>query len=153
MNGKELCTTDNVVRHVNSFQMDENGDATFEAFQIDDVTKGTDLSVTRLNSSIFDKNQQLMAVRQVLSRDRDLRRSHGLAELNVGKTKEMVFVKSGTLPCSIRIRFINGPIPSNPWHATIESPVDDYPNPQDVADLIAVWIALSVIKTHPARLD
>ena len=148
MSNKELCASDNVVRHVNSFQMDENGEATYEAF-----TEDTKLSVTRLNSCIFDKKQQLAEVRLVLGKGRKLSPSHGLAELNVGKTTEMVFAKSGTLPCSIRIRFINDPIPNNPLHAIIRLPLDDYPDPQDVADLIPVWIALSVIKTHPATLD
>jgi hypothetical protein len=152
MCNKELSATDNVVRHVNTLQMDDNGDATFEAFALD-VTEETGLSVSKLNSSKREKKDQLAEVRLVLGRHREMKPSHGLAELNVGKTREVVFVKSGTLPCSIRIRFIDDPIPSNPWHSTIELPVDDYPNPQDVADLIAVWIALSVIKTHPARLD
>lgn len=152
MSNKELCTTDNVVRHVNTLQMDENGDATYEAFILD-VTGKTGLSVSKLNSRKRDKNEQLVEVRLVLSQNRELKPSHGLAELNVGNTKEMVHAKSSTLPCSIRIRFINDPIPSNPWHAIIQLRVDDYPNPEDVVDLIAVWIALSVIKTHPARLD
>ena len=152
MCNKELCATDNVVRHVNLSQIDENGDATAEGFMLV-VTEETELSVSRLNRCIYDKEQQLVAVRLVLGQGRELKRSHGLAELNVGDTKENVFANTGELPCRIRIRFINDPIPSNPLHAIIEFPVDDYPNPQHVADLIAVWIALSVIKTHPARLD
>jgi hypothetical protein len=148
MCNKELSATDNVVRHVNSLQMDENGDATFQAF-----TDDTELSVSRLNSCIFDKEQQLAEVRLVIANGRKLRPSHGLAELNVGKTTEMVFAESGALPLRAQIRFINKPEPDNRFHAIILLPLDDYPDPQHAADLIPVLIAKSVIKTHPGTLD
>ena len=152
MSSKELCDSDNVVRHANSEELDDNGDATYAAFHVI-VSEETDLSVSRLNRCISDKKQQLVEIRLVLGRNRELKASHGLAELNVGKTKEMVHAQFNALSCSLRLRFIDDPIDSNQWHATIQLPVVDIPDPQGVADLIAVWIALSVIKTHPARLD
>ena len=154
MGSKDLCSTENVVRHANKFQMDEYGNATFEAFMLDDPTKETELSVCRLNSSVFDKEQQLEEVRLLLGQFREMKRSHGLAELNVGKSIGIVFAE-----CSIRIRFIDDPIPANPpapanpLHAIIQLPVDNCPDPEDAAELIAVWIAESIIETHPARLD
>ena len=107
MSSKELRAAGNVVRHVNSLQVDENGGATYEAFTLD-VTKETGLSVSKLDSGKFDeKEQQLVEVRLVLSRSREMKPSHGLAELNVGTTKELVFNQSGTL--RFRIRFISDP--------------------------------------------
>ena len=154
MSSKELYASENVVRHANSLQMDEYGNATYEAFLLDDLTENTDLSVCRLNSDVSDKVKQLEEVRSVLCQFRTMSPSHGLAELNVGKTIEKVSAE-----CSIRIRFIDAPTPAdppkpaNPWHANIRLPVDNCPDPEDAAMLIAVWIAKSIIETHPARLD
>ena len=146
MNDRALPDSDHVVRYAGFTDILDDGTLNCSAFQL---RKGeTGLSVYWLE--YFEdrtKSQQLEEIRPLIRLKRG--RKGGLAELNVGETREHISNRLDEL------RFINVPLladekyEADPSHSEIMGlPPKDSPE----AELIGDMIAECVIEVHPAKV-
>ena len=146
MNDRELPDSDHVVRYAGFTDILDDGTLNCSAFQLRKDEAG--LSVYWLEC--FEdqtKAQQLEEIRPLIRLK--MGRKAGLAELNVGKTREHIGSRLDEL------RFINVPLPANekfkadPSHSEIMGlPPKDSPE----AELIGDMIAECVVALHPAKV-
>ena len=146
MNTCELPDSDHVVRYAGFTDILDDGTLNCSAFQLRKAETG--LSVNWLEC--FEnrtKAQQLEKIRPLIRLKRG--RKGGLAEINVGKTREHIGNRLDEL------RFINVPLladetyEADPSHSEIKGlPPKDSPE----ADMIGDLIAECVIAIHPAKV-
>lgn len=146
MNGSDLPDSDHVVRYAGFTDILDDGTLNCSAFQLRKEEAG--LSVNWLECfEDRDKEQQLEEIRPLIRLKRG--RKGGLAELNVGKTREHLVNRLDQL------RFIRVPLPADekfeadPSHSEIIGlPPKDSPESELIGDMIAEC----VIEIHPAVL-
>lgn len=146
MNESDLPDSDHVVRYAGFTDILDDGTLNCSAFQL--RKEETGLSVNWLECfEDRDKEQQLEAIRPLIRLKRG--RKGGLAELNVGKTREHLGNRLEQL------RFISVPLPADekfeadPSHSEIIGlPPKDSPESELIGDMIAEC----VIEIHPAVL-
>ena len=146
MNGCDLPDSDHVVRYAGFTDILDDGTLNCSAFQL--RKEETGLSVNWMEC--FEdraKEQQLEEIRPLIRLKRG--RKGGLAELNVGKTREHLGNRLDQL------RFISVPLPADekfeadPSHSEIIGlPPKDSPESELIGDMIAEC----VIEIHPAVL-
>lgn len=149
MSDKELLDEDNVVRHVPSRHLKSGGKVAGAAFGLRDDEEGASVGWLECFGDI-GKEAQLVEIRRV-SRLR-LRTSHRFAELNVGKTKSVLYhdfdiddVRFQSKPLEATPEF-----PPDPSHSEIEGlPRGN----SEHDDMIRAMIAKTVNNLHLAVVD
>ena len=141
MRRRKILNEHNVVHYISPIKIDKNGEIHRDAFRLPEGKPN--LSVTWLeNFETTVKEEQLAQARYYMKRSSLTLKPNGvLAELNVGKSKEIVHDQY-----QLSIRFVHDPSKHNPSHSLIIGlPARD----SDYSKRVSFLFALLAIK-NPA---